>query len=561
MFVSLNRKIIYSILLLFLITSVIFVYTFYLIYGTKIQEEQLYNIQRNQQYIDLLYKNINTSKELRRIVTDNPHIKIDPAVRSSIFSSNNEQKQFDQLTAEQKQISETSESFDKRYNAIYESLKIFGISSVLLVLSIIMLGYLISWWILAPLNKISSVSAEVSKGNLNLRIEQKKNSLFVDELDYLINTFNQMLDALQNVISEVKDKEAFLQALIDSIPDGIRVIDKDYNIIIANKAYYRQAGTKAQNSLKCYEASQGTDKPCSPELFHCPVREIMHKRRGNVKVVQQFCGHPDRHLSINAAPLIYSGSRQYIVESIRDLSEDINFSHQQKLSSLGFLSTSIAHEMKNHLGALRIILERLIQKFYQDKPDDSDDKKMLTLIYSELINCIDVPERLLKLTRSSGEKYQEINCAESICDVINLVDFEAKSAGIGIDFRPERKDLFIKGNEADFKMVVINIILNALKATNNGGSITISLWQDKSRSIKVSFADTGVGIAPENLSRIFDPFFSNGQDGSKKGTGLGLSIAKSIVEKTGGHISVESTLGKGSCFTLSFPPIKKLAKK
>ena len=76
MFISLNRKIIYSILILFLITSVIFVYTFYLIYGSKIQEEQLYNIQRNQQYIDLLYKNINLSKEMRHIASSYPQIEI-----------------------------------------------------------------------------------------------------------------------------------------------------------------------------------------------------------------------------------------------------------------------------------------------------------------------------------------------------------------------------------------------------------------------------------------------------------------------------------------------------
>ena len=85
--------------------------------------------------------------------------------------------------------------------------------------------------------------------------------------------------------------------------------------------------------------------------------------------------------------------------------------------------------------------------------------------------------------------------------------------------------------------------------------------QNKNKYTTISINDTGIGIAPENISRIFDPFFSGGHDLSKNGTGLGLSITKSIVEKCGGSIAVSSTLGAGSCFTLSFPPIKKLAKK
>ena len=559
MFVSLNRKIIYSILLLFLITSLVFVYTFYLVYGNKIQEEQLYSIQRNQQYIDLLYRNINISKELRQILADHPTIKVDESVKKNITISTSEDERIEQLAQEQKRIAEISQSFDQRYKTIQESLKIFGISSILIVLSIIFLGLLITRWILNPINKIAAVSAEVSKGNLSVRIKEDRHSRFIDELDYLTLTFNKMLDNLQNVISALKDQEAFLQSLIDSIPDGIRVIDKDYNIIVANKAYYKQVGLPQKNCGKCYQASQKTEAPCSPEAFHCPLREILNNGKTNVKVVQQFSAFPQRHLSINAAPLHYAGKEQYIVESIRDLSDDINFSHQQKLSSLGFLSTSIAHEIKNHLGALRMILERLLDKFYRDKDDNSEEKKNLMMIYNELVSCIAVPERLLKLTRSTSEASQQVNVTDSINDVINLLDFEVKSKGITIEFAPPAEEVLIRGNDADFKMVVINIMLNALKAMDAGGLLTVSI--NRNRHIDISFADTGIGIPAENLNRIFDPFFSEGHDASKKGTGLGLSIAKSIVEKSGGKINVSSRVGSGSCFTLSFPPIKNLAKK
>lgn len=557
MFVSINKKIIYSILSLFFITSFIFVATFYTVYGNKIQEEQLYSIQRNQQYIDLLYRNINMIKDFRSIISENPGIKIDENLKNTIFAS--EERQLNELSSRKEQLVKINQSFDERYKAIQTSLQIFGISSILLFITIILVGYLISRWVLTPINRISHVSEAVSQGNLKIRIDSSKQSYFRDELDNLVQTFNQMLDNLETVIHEVKDKEAFLQALIDSIPDGIRVIDKNYNIIIANQAYYNQIGGNKNKELKCFEASQQIKHPCNEQTYHCPLRSILQNKEKKVRVVQQFCSHPDRHLSINAAPLTHYGKKGYIVESIRDLSDDINFSHQQKLSSLGFLSTSIAHEMKNQLGALRIIVEHLFAKFYEQKPDSAEDKKLLNTIHSELINCIGVPERLLKLTRSTSSDADETDCITSIQDIISLLDFEAKSKGITISFEHPDKDIFIRGSEADFKMVGINLILNALKAIEGSGSIDITL-RETAKNITIDFSDTGCGIPEQNLNRIFDPFFSNGTDGTNKGNGLGLSISKTIVEKAGGSISVKSAVGQGSTFSLSFPKIKNLAK-
>lgn len=558
MFVSLNKKIIYSILMFFLMISIIFVYTFYFIYGTKIQKEQQNSIQQNQQFLELLSQNISFSKELQNVLEKNPNYQFKNKEIKETLINRIQNNSSEQVNIIQKRIAEVTKSYDERYEAIKEGLKIIGISSILLILSIIILSYLITYWILTPLNKISNVSMKVSQGNLDSRIQQEHLSYFVDEMDILINTYNTMLDSLQSLLSEVKDKENFLQALIDSIPDGIRVIDADYNIIIANKAYYKQVGTRFKNCQKCYEASQNRKTPCNTHQINCPLHEINKNKKTNIKVVQQFHNYPTRHLSINAAPLRYK--KNYIVESIRDLSEEINFSHQQKLSSLGFLSTSIAHEMKNHLGALRIITERLIDKYYKDKDDNAEDKKHLMLIYNELISCIDVPERLLKLSRANDNNNQLIDCNSSIKDVIGLLDFEAKSKGINIFFNSQVPTLTIKGNEADFKMIFINLILNAIKAITDHGEIQINLSLQGKKEAKFAVIDNGCGIASAKINRIFEPFFSEGHDTQNKGTGLGLPIVKSIVEKFGGTINVKSTLNKGTEFTILLPLTKKLAK-
>lgn len=560
MFISLNRKIIYSILSLFLITSGIFILTFYYVYGNKIQDEQLNNIQRNQQYLDLLHHDITIVNELKQILKNYPDIKINNDIKKHLLN-NNQNKTLEQASIEQNRIITLQKLYDQRYNAIKESMKIFGLSSFLLIISIISVGLLITRWILNPINKISVVLNKISEGNLSVRIKKPEQKLFPDELDSLILTFNHMLDNLQNVISELKNKETFLQSLIDSIPDGIRVIDKDYNIIIANKAYYKQISPSQKKHTKCYLSSQNRNTPCTEDNLTCPVKKILYKNKSTTNIIHQFSAHPQKQLSVNAAIMKLDKNKSYIVEAIRDLSEEINFSHQQKLSSLGFLSSSIAHEIKNHLGALRMIFERILDKFYRNKDDEDEEKKNMMLIYNELLNAIAVPERLLKLTHNQNNSDHPINIVENIDDVIKLLDYEAKRNGINIIFKQPNKDIFIKANEADFKMVVINIILNAIKATPSNGEIRIDIKPKDSKFIIINFTDTGSGISPENISRIFEPFFSNGQNSGKKGTGLGLAISKNIVESYNGKIEVSSTLGQGSCFTLSFPLIKTVAKK
>lgn len=551
MFVSLNKKFIYTIAFFFLFTAVLFIYTFYIIYGIRFQEELKSNLTRNQQYLEMLSENNALRKEFRLIAEGNPQLKMSDYLKKEVLSEVQEENILQTtISKEKKRTDELIKSYDDRYSTVKEGIRIIGASSILIVLAIALLWFLMRRWILAPLDKLSFASEEVSKGNLSYRIELNKKHIFLDEIDLLSETFNKMLDNLEAGIYEIKEKEKFLQSLIDGIPDGLRVIDQDYNIIIANKEYYKQIGQK-RSSHKCFEASQNINKPCSDTMFSCPLREICNNKKNNVRVVQQFINHPNRHLSINAAPLKLN-DKLLVVEVIRDLSDDIKFSHQQKLSSLGFMATSVAHEMKNHLGSVRMIIERMLDKYYQDKNDSNEEKKLLSLIYNQIIECINVPERLLKLSKFSSDEYKDIKCIDSIKDVIALLDYEAKHNGIIIELNPAQSDLTIRGSEADFKMIIVNLVLNAIKAITNNGTIKIDLSSyGKNAVIKV--IDNGSGISKDKLPRIFEPFYSDGKDSRLGGTGLGLSIVKSIVEKFKGTVAVNSEIDVGTCFTLKFP--------
>ena len=561
MFVSLNRKIIYSIFSLFLLSSVIFATTFYRAYSSKITQDQQASITRNRQYSDLLHRNIMLTKEIKLLLASDPNFKVNKNTFPQIHTLISDTSHSNFLINEQQNLAERTKLYDENYQTIYQGTSLILFNAILLSTFIILIGYLFNLWVLKPINNIANISEQISLGNLKLRIPIRSKIKYRDELDKFSLTFNQMLDNIENMILTVQDKEKFLQSLIDSIPDGIRVIDKNYNIIIANKTYYEQSNDTKKNIQKCYTSSFCSKQPCLNEK--CPVKEILQKDKQKITIIQQFASNPNKYLSINAALMQYNNTNRYIVESIRDLSDDIDFSHQQKITSLGFLSASIAHEIKNNLGALRIILEHIIEKTNNSNSTTDTHKKLLQTLHNELINTINIPERLLKMTRYSNNKETEFNCINSLSEIVEMLDFEAKRKGINLHFTSSKKEIILTGNETDFKIATINLIQNAINATSNG-EITIKTSTSQKNGLTISFQDTGCGITAEDLEYIFTPFFTQGKhnnDPKSNGSGLGLPITKSIIEKLGGKISVKSSLGKGSCFTLSFPYHKKTCNK
>lgn len=558
MFFSLNKKFIYTIAIFFLFTAIIFVYTFYIVYGNKIQEEQKSTILRNQQYLELLYENINLRKDLSKIIN---------AGHENLLSSENDylksghliKDKQEELSREQQRTAQIVQNYDERYQAIHEGIRIVFASSFLIIIFMSLIGYLTQRLVLRPINKLAAVSRKVLSGNFSTRVDLNEKHLFLDELDDLSITFNRMLDNIENNIKQIKNQETFLQSIIDSIPDGIRVIDSKGNIIIANKEYYRQIGSE-ENCInqKCYLSSQNRNSICPRSMFTCPLHEIKINKAKNVKVIQQFANYPNRHLAINAAPLFLDNKKLYIVEAIRDLSEDIRFSHQQKLSSLGFLATSVAHEMKNHLGSIRMIMEGILDKYYKNISDDNEEKKYLTLINEQIVACTNVPERLLKLAQFSSDDKQDIDCISSINDILALLDYEAKRNGVEIEFSYQKDNIHILGSEGDFKMAMINLIQNAFKAMPKGGNLQIKLSEKSRKEVTIEIIDNGVGIPADKVNRIFEPFYSDGTNSRSRGTGLGLSIVKSIIENFNASIEVDSKENGGTRFTLKFPrPGKK----
>lgn len=546
MYFNLNKKIIYSMFCLLIILVVIFFVIFINLYSQKLQDNQNSIYIRNQYVVSLLYDKVRMQQELADINSKYPNIIKDKSLLPLNQGINTARQE---LSNEQKLSDELRQNYNNNKEAIITGAKIVGISLLFVIFFVLLMLFLLDYWVVMPVEKLIKISNNVSAGIFSGRLQMPKNRYFKDEFDILFKTFNKMLDSTEQNIEEIKFRERFLQQLIDTIPDGIRVIDKEFNVVMANRAFYSLLNVKENcNGKKCYEAyGYNNCDGCPISRYNCPVRHFQ-KDKSDLHTIHEV-GKLPLYVNVTRLMLGKKNDDYYIVEAIHDLSGDVRFSHQQKVSSLAFLSTSIAHEMKNNLGAVRLIMEGLLSSDYKDLPGDDNHKKYLTMAYNQLVEAVKTPERLLELARYSETDYCWIDVLSAVEGMKLMIDYEAKRRGVVIRLEIE-PNLLLWGNESDFKMIILNLMQNAIKAMPDGGELSV-FCEKKGSNFILRIKDTGIGIEKEQLKHIFEPFYS--ANSYAKSSGLGLAIVSSLIDKNNGKISVKSKVGKGTEFTIKIP--------
>jgi two-component system NtrC family sensor kinase len=221
-----------------------------------------------------------------------------------------------------------------------------------------------------------------------------------------------------------------------------------------------------------------------------------------------------------------------------------------KLAAVGEMAAGIAHELNNPLTTVSGFTELVLEEL----PDDSDIRNDLELVLRESQRARGVVRRLLDFSRQSENARVRSDLNEIIVDVLALVNHLLRMSGIQLFTDLSDGIPWISVDRNQIKQVLLNLVHNALHAMPTGGElhITTSLKQRNQREwLAMSLTETGTGISPENIARVFEPFFTTrSKDG---GTGLGLSVTYGIITDHGGSIDVESQVGKGSTFTVWLP--------
>jgi PAS domain S-box-containing protein len=377
-----------------------------------------------------------------------------------------------------------------------------------------------------------------------------------DEITDLGNSFDRMARRLGKTLAGLNAAEHFLQNVIDAIPDGVRVIDDDFNIIKANNAYCRQTGQSMEEVIggKCYRSSHGREEPCPVTLISCPVMELRNSSPSIMKARHQHKSFDGGELfvEISAARvnLIVDGKETpCIIESIRDLAEQANISHEQRLSEIGLLATGVAHEIHNPLSSIQLAL-KAIQVDLENPKGCQTNLEYFDIAETEIAKCLKVTDGLMMLSEPPGDMVSLIALDEIIPDVFSLLSYQSEQAGISVVIDLPREFRVI-ASDSDMRMIVINLAQNAFHAMPNGGDFTVT-GRHVGAMIELVFADTGLGIPKANQEKIFLPFWTKRIDASE-GRGLGLSICKAIIDRFDGEITVKSKVGSGTRFTILLP--------
>jgi len=226
------------------------------------------------------------------------------------------------------------------------------------------------------------------------------------------------------------------------------------------------------------------------------------------------------------------------------------FHRQERLGSLGQMAAGIAHEIKNPLNAINLTLQHLGDRLSLETPGERElFERYSQNIQREMSRLGKIVDTFLNFARVSEMERSNTDIRQVIEDVLTLVASDAHKRGVRIECAFADGSLVRMVDPEKMRTVFLNLILNAVQAMPSGGRLRIATEHKQDSPAVITVSDTGTGIAPENLERIFDLYFSTKEDGS----GLGLAIATNIVRDHGGEINVSSGLGTGSEFTITIP--------
>ncbi|MBW7995609.1 MAG: HAMP domain-containing protein [Candidatus Glassbacteria bacterium] len=441
------------------------------------------------------------------------------------------------------------------------------------------------------MTRLIRVTRKMAEGDLSEKVEIRTG----DEIEVLGNSFNLMAGAIQEreaviekhkshleemvqertrELAEERDK---LQAILDHIPSAVIFLNNNLKIKMVNARF---------ESIVKRSSTDFLERQCSEGLcpwlgtHECKVKECLEDGEIKSRLIHKKTGSLyGQHFEQLAIPLFRENQPYGVLEIITDISAKYEMQHRliraEKLSTTGKFAALLAHEIRNSLTSTKMILQLLLEKVRENERNDVAVALDATLKMEQKVND------LLKFARPEKIRKSSHNLHRLIEECVQLAQhqFQIKSIHLDLDLDPHIKKVLLDRDHME--KVFINLFFNAVDAIAESGSVKITTQlstlsdtlydyaalpadeNDVSSSaavqkivlnkgepvVIIEVSDTGEGIPPESIPRIFDPFYTT----KTKGSGLGLSLTKRIINAHDGIITVQSELKKGSTFTIYLP--------
>ncbi|CUS87778.1 PAS domain S-box-containing protein [Candidatus Kryptobacter tengchongensis] len=422
--------------------------------------------------------------------------------------------------------------------------------------------------------------------------EDEKFGLSLGADAYLVKPVD--IQILINTVEKLLQKEKYQVSKIESIGDDVQYL-REYNTILIRKLedkmyeleraneMLRKMNEELQISHEQYKSLfENAGKPIfivQPEtwmvldandqaeaLLKCTRDEILNLNFAKYKKFFQPLFKGVRVVNFETTMIDFEGTEKFVEMTanligyahtstiqviVSDLTEKRKIQEEliqtEKLASLGRLSASIAHEIRNPLSAINVNLQFLLKKF----PEGAQERKYLDLALEGVRRIEKIVEATLNFAKPSKPIVKEENINDVINATLPLVEISTLKKKIEIITKLEPNLPKVKIDFKQIQQVILNILTNAVDAIDNAGQIKIKSYREMENDmdyVVVSISDTGCGIPKDELTKIFEPFYTKKSDG----TGLGLAISKQVMNQHDGKIEVESEVNRGTTFYLKF---------
>ena len=360
-------------------------------------------------------------------------------------------------------------------------------------------------------------------------------------------------DQMQGLLSLIAEEYETLDAVLDSLSTGVIVCDSFHIIIQNNKTAAR---------ILPFEHHEIQDKPVWACIRDPDLSEFVRQTVESEETVQAQEFMLDelsftRFFSISIMPLVRSKSVRGTIITVEDITErkagEVRNRRLESLASLTNLAATVAHEIKNPLGSISIYVQLVRKALVQSNSEiPKQVDKYLDVVDEEIERLNKIVVDFLFAVRPLKFEFAPMDINTVVSSLAEFLGEEMNQAGIVLMLELGSALPMIQGDERFLRQMLVNLVKNAMAAMISGGIIRIKTWYSND-FIFMTVEDTGSGIPDELIHKIFEPYFTTKVDG----TGLGLTMSYKVVKEHGGDIRVQSEAGKGTCFTVTLPVMRK----
>ncbi len=371
----------------------------------------------------------------------------------------------------------------------------------------------------------------------------------------IIGAVQAMLDITEQerLAQNLKDSEKKYRQLVETSQDGIALHTRD-QILFANSAFLQMFGYAGTEELA------GVPLLCliSP-VFHAPLlrhlRQIRRKfdRPRIFEIIGLKKDGGEFDIEVISLPTYFEG-RLVFQTHVRDITDKKRLEEQlarsEKLAAVGQLAAGVAHEINNPLGGILVYSYLMLE----DLPPDHPERPMVAKIIREATRCKEIIKGLLDFSRQLPSRLHPVDINALVTEMLSLVENHLNFQNVGLkkNLAPELPP--VQGDKSKLEQVFLNLFMNAGEAMGGHGSLSVVTSLNAQGAMEIRISDTGPGIHPDHLPRLFDPFFSTKEVG--RGVGLGLSVSYGIIKQHRGRIYVDTSAPFGATFVIELPTAK-----